>query len=203
MIYLRHYVIEKNKEAVIVTDEGEYPVWIKDFEKHFFSLEKGEEIAESELLVTLAIRREIKKKAIRRLAAGDITRRELERKLLREKVYGGNADSEWVSELLTKLENAGYIDDNGYALRFAQKSLDKFWGELRIRAAMREKGFTDSHIDGALEKLSPDFVGMAKEYAEKNYSDCDRDTVYRKMYQRGYRSDEIVQAIEELGIENK
>ncbi|MBE6650569.1 MAG: hypothetical protein E7613_04570 [Ruminococcaceae bacterium] len=202
MIYLRHYIIEKNKEAVIVTDEGEFPIWIRDFEKHFQNLEKGEEIENSELLVTLAIRREIKKKAIRRLAAGDITRRELTRKLLREKVYGGNADPEWVEELLAKLENAGYIDDNGYALRFMEKSLDKFWGIMRIRAAMREKGFTDEHIDGALEKLSPDFVGMAKEYIEKNLNGCDRNTVYKKMYQRGYISEEIIEAIDALNIEN-
>ena len=202
MTYLKHYIIEKNKEAVIVTDEGEYPVWIKDFEKHFATLEKGDEVQDPQLLVTLAIRREIKKKAIRRLAAGDITKRELTRKLLREKVYGGNADAEWVTELIDKLEKAGYIDDNGYAIRFAEKCLDKFWGEMRIRAAMREKGFTDEHIDHALEKLSPDFVGMAVEYIEKNYSDCNRDTVYKKMYQRGYRSDETIEAIEKLKIEN-
>ena len=202
MIYLRHYIIEKNKEAVIVTDEGEFPVWIRDFEKHFVSFEKGEEIANSELLITLAIRREIKKKAIRRLAAGDITTRELQRKLLHEKVYGGFADAEWVEELLGKLENAGYIDDNGYALRFMEKSLDKFWGIMRIRAAMREKGFTDEHIDGALEKLSPDFVGMAVEYIEKNFAGCDKNTIYRKMYQRGYTSEEILEAIENQNTEN-
>lgn len=202
MIYLKHYIIEKNKEAVIVADEGEYPVWIKDFEKYFSTLEKGDEIQESELLITLAIRREIKKKAIRRLAASDITKNELTRKLLREKVYGGYADAEWVTELINKLEKAGYIDDNGYAVRFAEKCLDKFWGEIKIRGSMREKGFTDEHIDSALEKLSPDFVGMAVEYIEKNYSGCNRDTVYKKMYQRGYRSDETIEAIERLNIEN-
>ena len=202
MIYLRHYIIEKNKEAVIVTDEGEYPIWIRDFEKHFTSLEKGEEIENSELLLTLAIRREIKKKAIRRLAAGDITKRGLRGKLLREKVYGGFADPEWVEELLDKLENAGYIDDNGYALRFMERCLDKFWGIMRIRAAMREKGFTDEHIDTALEKLSPDFAGMAEEYIEKNFSGCDRDTIYRKMYQRGYTSEEILEAIENRNNED-
>lgn len=202
MIYLKHYIIEKNKEAVIVTDEGEYPVWIKDFERYFQSLEVGGEIAESERLIELAIRREIKKKAIRRLAAGDITVRELKRKLLREKVYGGNASAEWVEELVGKLEKAGYIDDNGYALRFAEKCLNKFWGAMRIMAAMHEKGFTDESIEGALEKLSPDFVSMAVECIQKSYSECDRDAVYRKMYQKGYRSDEIAEALDRIKNEN-
>ena len=196
MIYLKHYIIEKNKEAVIVTDEGEFPIWIRDFEKSFSNLTVGEKIENAELLTALAIRREIKKKAIRRLAASDITKNALKRKLLREKVYGGNADAEWVEELLTKLENAGYIDDKGYAVRFLEKCLDKSWGEMRIRAAMHEKEFRAEHIDEALEKLSPDFVAIAKDYIKEHLDTADRDTVYKKLYQRGFRSDEIIEAIE-------
>ncbi len=201
MIYLRHYNIEKNKEVVIVTDEGEFPIWVKDFEKSFSQLSVGGEIEQSDLLVTLAIRREVKKKAIRRLAAGDITKRELKKRLTKEKVYGGQADPEWVDELLGKLENAGYIDDRGFAVRFAEKCLDKFWGELRIRAAMHEKGFSSEHTDEALEKLSPDYVAMAVDYAKEHLDGCERDTVYKKLYQRGYKSEDIVDAIEQLKIE--
>ena len=44
MKYLGQYNVTKNKETVILTDEGEYPIWVKDAEKYFVSLEKGEEI---------------------------------------------------------------------------------------------------------------------------------------------------------------
>lgn len=198
MIYLRHYNIEKNKEVVIVTDEGEFPIWVKDFEKSFTNMVKGDEIEQSELLVSLAIRREIKKKAIRRLATGDVTKKELKRRLLREKVYGGTADADWLEELLSKLVKAGYIDDNGYAVRFTEKCLDKAWGERKIRGTMHEKGFESEHIDNALEKLSPDFVAIAEDYIKDKLDTCDRDAVYRKLYQRGFRSEEITQAIENL-----
>ena len=52
------------------------------------------------------------------------------------------------------------------------------------------------------EKLSPDFVGMAVEYIEKNFAGCDKNTIYRKMYQRGYTSEEILEAIENQNTEN-
>lgn len=201
MIYLKHYNIEKNKEVVIVTDEGEYPIWVKDFEKSFSSLVKGEEIANSELLSTLAIRREIKKKAIRRLAAGDITVRELKKRLLREKVYGGTVDPEWLDELIGKLEKAGYIDDKGYAKRYLQKCLEKQWGIMRIKASMHEKGFNSEDVDNAVEELSPDFTAIAAEYAKEHLEGCDRDTVYKKLYQRGFLSEEILDVIEQLNIE--
>lgn len=196
MKYIRHYSVEKNKEVVIITDEGEYPIWNKDFDKSFSSLATGDEIENAELLVTLAIRREIKKKALRRLSAGDVTKLELKRKLTREKVFGNFADSEWIDELLTKLENAGYIDDKGYALRFAQRCLDKFWGEIKIRGTMREKGFSSEHIDSALEQLAPDYVGMAIELIEKRFDNCDRETSYRKLYQRGFTSEAIIEALD-------
>lgn len=196
MKYIRHYSVEKNKEVVIITDEGEYPIWNKDFDKSFSTLATGDEIENAELLVTLAIRREIKKKALRRLSAGDVTRLELKRKLAREKVFGNYADSEWIDELLTKLENAGYIDDKGYALRFAQKCLDKFWGEIKIRGTMREKGFSSEHIDAALEQLAPDYVGMAMELIEKRFDNCDKETSYRKLYQRGFTSEAIIEALD-------
>ncbi len=196
MIYLKHYNIEKNKEVVIVTSEGEFPIWVKDFEKSFSGLSHGDEIENSDLLSTLAIRRHVKKKAIRRLTAGDITKNRLKGILVREKAFGTVADSEWIDGLLAKLEGAGYIDDFGYAVRYAEKCLEKSWGEMRIRASMHEKGFTSEHADHALEKLAPDFVSIAEDYIKASMAGCERDTVYRKLYQRGFKSDEIIAAIE-------
>ena len=198
MKYIKHYIIEKNKEAVIVTDSGEYPIWIRDFEKSFCNLVAGEDIADVELLTSLAVKREIKKKAIRRLAMGDITNKELSRRLMREHLYGAQPEAEWVGELLDKLERAGYIDDSGFALRYATKCIEKLWGELRIKAAMHEKGFSSEHISQALEKLSPDYVSMARDYIEKQLQNAQTDAIYRKLLQRGYKTSQISQAIEEL-----
>ena len=196
MKYLGQYNITKNKETVILTDEGEYPIWVKDAEKYFVSLDRGDDIEDPELLVTLACRREIKKKAIRRLSAGDITKKALIMKLCREKVFGTYAEREWVEELVTKLERAGYIDDKGYAKRYLEKCLEKLWGEIKIKGSMHEKGFSHETVDEALEALSPDFVALAREYIEKNLQGCERDTVFRKLSSRGFLTETIISALD-------
>lgn len=196
MKYLGQYNVTKNKETVILTDEGEYPIWAKDAEKYFASLDRGEDIEDPELLLTLASRREIKKKAIRRISAGDITAKALITKLCREKVFGTYADREWVEELVAKLERAGYIDDRGYAKRYAEKCLEKLWGEIKIKGSMHEKGFSHETVDEALEALNPDFVTLAREYIEKNLQGCERDTVFRKLSSRGFLSETIISALD-------
>ena len=196
MKYLGQYNVTKNKETVILTDEGEYPIWVNDAEKHFSSLEKGDEIEDTTLLVTLALRRYIKKKAIRRLSSGDITKKALIMKLCREKAFGAFPEREWVEELVTKLERAGYIDDKGYAKRYLEKCLEKLWGEVKIKGSMHEKGFSHETVDEVLEALSPDFVALAREYIEKNLQGCERDTVFRKLSSRGFLTETIMSALD-------
>ena len=174
---LGQYEIPKNKEIVIRTDEGEFPIWIKDYQKHFSSLEVGEEIENAELLITLASRREIKKKAIRKLTAGDITKKALILKLGREKVFGTYVDREWIEALVTKLENAGYIDDKGYAKRYAEKCVAKLWGEIKIRGEMQLKGFERESIDSALLELNCDYASLAYDYIQKNLLGQEKEVI--------------------------
>lgn len=196
MKYLGEYSVTKNKETVIITDEGEYPIWVKDAEKHFSGLQKGEEIEDTELLVTLACRRYIKKKAIRRLATVDITKKALITKLCREKAFGVYPDKAWVEELIGKLERAGYLNDKGYAKRYAEKCLEKLWGEIKIKGSMYEKGFERETVDEALEELNPDFTALAKEYIEKNLSGQEKEVIWRKLSSRGFLSETISSAID-------
>ncbi len=193
---LGQYEIPKNNEIVIRTDEGEFPIWIKDYEKHFSSLEVGEEIENAELLITLACRREIKKKAIRRLTLGDITKKALILKLKREKVYGTYADGEWIEELVAKLERAGYIDDSGYAKRYAEKCIAKLWGEIKIRGEMQLKGFERESVDKALLELTPDYTQMAYDYIQKSLVGEEKEVIWRKLSSRGFRGEEIERAIQ-------
>lgn len=197
MIYLGQYNITKNNETVIITDEGEYPIWNKDAEKHFSSLVKGDEIENEDILTTLACRRQIKKKAIRKLATGDITKKALIQKLCREKMFGTYPDREWVEELVGKLEKAGYLDDKGYAKRFLEKCLEKLWGEIKIKGAMIEKGFDRQIIDSTFEEANPDFVALAKEYVEKNLKGQEKDVIWRKLSSRGFLSETISLTINE------
>ena len=196
MKYLGQYSSLKQKETVIRTDEGDFPVWAKDAEKYFPSLEAGEEIEESELLINLAARREIKKKAIRKISIGDVTKKTLISKLSREKVYGIYVEREWIEELVGKLARAGYIDDDGFARRYLEKCTAKLWGEVKVRGSMHDKGFERETVDKALHEAQVDFTALAKEYIEKNLSGESRDVIWRKLSSRGFSSEVIAQAIE-------
>lgn len=195
MKFIRAYHIQKNNESVVVTDCGEFPIWVKDFEKYFSSLCAGDEIAEEETLITLAVRRDVKKTAIRRLAAGDVTKKALSKKLMSKKVFGRYPEKEFVDSLLDKLEKAGYIDDVSFAKRTVNKCAEKNWGEMKIRAYMQEKGFLTEHINLALEEENPDFVGIAETLIKRDFLSCDKDTVYRRLYTRGFKGDEIAEAL--------
>lgn len=195
MKYLGQYTIVKNKEVVILTDEGEFPIWVKDAEKLYSEFEKGDDIPDAEELQALACRRAVKKKAIRRIATGDITKKALITKLCHEKFFGTYPEREWVEEFVTKLERAGYIDDNGYAKRYLEKCLEKLWGEVKVKGSMLEKGFSHETIEQVFEAVSPDFVALAREYVEKNLQGCEKDTVWRKLSSRGFLSDTISNAL--------
>ena len=195
MKYIGQYSSLKAKETVIRTDEGDFPIWVKDAEKYFPSLLAGEEIEDGELLRTLAAKRDIKKKAIRKISMGDITKKALITKLSREKSYGVTVEKEWIEELVSKLARAGYIDDEGYAKRYLEKCREKLWGEQKVRGSMYDKGFERETVDKALSEAQVDFVKLASEYIEKNLSNEPKDVVWRKLSMRGFLSGTISEAI--------
>ncbi len=194
MKFLKSYSKDRTKEVVLVTDEGEFPIWEKDFEKLYSSLENGDVIDEPEALRTLAVRREIKKSAIRKLSAGNNTKNGLIRKIMSEKMFGVYPDRSDVERIIGKLVIAGFINDAMYAERFLETALKKHWGEYKVRAAMRERGFEAHDIDSALQKAAVDWEEIAREWLEKNGED-DRETNFRKLQSRGFPTDIILNVL--------
>ena len=106
-------------------------------------------------------------------------------------------DEEFLDELISKLERAGYIDERGYANRFSQKCVEKKWGRAKIRGAMIDRGFESELIDSALDSLDCDFVSLARELIETTLDGVERETVFRRLYARGFSSEEIIKAYEQ------
>ena len=194
MKFLKSYTKDREKEVVIVTDDGEFPIWIKDFERLFSTLEKNDEIPDDDLLRTLAVRREIKKSAIRKISAGNNTKNGLIRKILRERMFGTFPDRADVEKIIEKLAVAGFINDAMYADRFLESALKKGWGEFKIRSSMRERGFEGADIDTALEKASPDWEKIAREWLSENGED-EREKNFRKLQARGFSTDIILNVL--------
>ena len=196
MIFRKSYNKPTTRDTVVVTDEGEYTIWDKDFEKLFSSLTAGEEIENSEELVRLAVMRGIKKSAVKKISAGNVTRSALVKKICHEKICGEYPDPSWVEFVIEKLDRAGFINDTMYAKRYLEKALEKQWGEYKIRGSMRERGFKNEDIDKAFAELSPDFESIARAFCEKN-SDADRESLYRKLNTRGFSASTIIKVLGE------
>ena len=187
MIFKKSYAKQISKDIVIVTDEGEYPIWEKDFEKLYSSLSAGDEIENPDALIRLAVLRQIKKSAVKKISAGNITRHALVYRISREKMFDVYPDKADVELVVNKLERAGFINDGMYAVRFLEKSCEKLWGEYKIRAAMREKGFKGEDIDRAILKVNPDWENMVREFC-KGIDGEEREVLYRKLQARGFSS---------------
>lgn len=191
MKFLKYYRKDRNKEVVLVTDVGEFPIWEKDYDTHFATLEKGDEIENEEFLVSLAVKREVKKSAIRKISAGNITKNALIYRISHEKMFGVYPEKNVVETVVSKLALAGFINDESYARRFVESSVSKGWGEYKIRASMREKGFEPKDVDKALSDISPDWESVAREYVLKNEGE-ERDTLFRRLQTRGFSTDIIL-----------
>ena len=86
--------------------------------------------------------------AIRFLARRAHSREELRRKLRRK----GNPEE--VEEVLARIEELGYLDDEDYAcLRAKSQRLLKRWGNLRIRLDLKSRGLDAKIVDLALSRL--------------------------------------------------
>lgn len=185
MIFKKAYRKERTRDVAVVTDLGEYPIWEKDFEKLFSNLVTGDVINNPDELVTLAVRRQIKKSAVKKISAGNITRNALVRKITREKMFDLYPERAEVERVVDKLERAGFIDDRAYARRFIEIATGKLWGEYKIRASMRERGFKGEDIDSALVAASPDWYALASQFRDE-HSDEPRESLFRKLQARGF-----------------
>ena len=190
MIFKKSYAKQISKDVVIVTDEGEYPIWEKDFEKLYSNLTAGDEIENPDALVRLAVLRQIKKSAVKKISAGNITRHLLVYRITREKMFDTYPDKADVELIVDKLERAGFINDAAYAVRFLEKSSEKLWGEYKVRAAMRERGFKGEDIDRALLKVKPDWEALAREFC-RGCEGEEREVLFRKLQSRGFSTEVI------------
>ncbi len=102
------------------------------------------------------------KKAMGCLAYGRCSRRRLVQKLSAKGVERRLAE-----ETARHLEAEGYLAGEADTLREAQRGAEKGWGEKRIAADLRAKGYADGHIRAALAELRAEGVSYAEACARQ------------------------------------
>ncbi len=129
-------------------------------------------------------------KARKICARQESSKRDLERKL-RQK----GCPHPYVAGIIEELENEGAVNDARFAEFFIRDKLEgKWWGELRIRQGLKEKGVEHEFIDEELDKIPTEkkerilYRFLAKKWREelKKGNEAPRDRTIAAAERKGH-----------------
>ena len=150
-------------------------------------------------------KRSCKDEALFWLEYGDRTEKEMVQHL-KKKGY----DEREIAECMAFLVDLSFIDDNRYALKFVEVSMEKGRGPIRIRHELQEKGVAGGIADEAIATIYDRTTEreLALELAEKalrgmdrseeRLSDKDKAKIARKLAAAGFSAGATYDAIGRL-----
>lgn len=100
------------------------------------------------------------------------------KRMLYRKLVMKGFEPEISREAVKRLALASLLDEKAFALREAEKCLDKLWGESRIRSHLYEKGYEEDSVSSALFALEDegvDFDAVCLELLEKKAPSIPKD----------------------------
>lgn len=107
---------------------------------------------------------ELREAALRLLARREHSRVELAHKLIRR----GWPES-GVSAMVEKLAGEGLQSDERYAESYARQRAEKYYGPVRIRAELAERGVDGALIDRVVRAVEVDWFEQAAAWYERRY----------------------------------
>jgi regulatory protein len=135
--------------------------------------------------------------ALRAVNARERTEHELRALLERRRL-----EAPVIEAAIAEMVNLGFVDDTGYAQRFAddRRLLDQ-WGSERIARDLARRGVDRDAIEGALSSVERgDEMHAAVELLDRRYKspfegDRDRDKAWRMLVRRGYEAEIAYEAV--------
>jgi SOS response regulatory protein OraA/RecX len=133
--------------------------------------------------------------ALRSLASGGGSRLQLQQKLCAKGVARDVA-----KDAVQILCEKGYLDERENALAAAESDLRKLWGDRRILADLRAKGYGEEAISAARELLAQkDSVARLVRLLQKRRMDAENpDKLIAALMRYGYTRTEIRTALKEI-----
>src|SRR3954454_22194216 len=136
------------------------------------------------------------------LAWRAIGRRERTVMELRALLERKRAEPAAIDAAVEELRHAGYLDDAGYARRFAQdkRTLER-WGGERIARDLRRRGVAPEHVEAALEgqgwqvELGTALELLAQRLPVAPTDDRERERAWRLLVRRGYTPELAYEAV--------
>lgn len=155
---------------------------------------------EAEALCAESERRRTENKAVFLLAKRDLSRRELEQKLCREKGKYRPERREAAAKAAARMEELGYVNDTAYARRLAERyAREKLWPSRRIAEALVQKGIARDEAHEAAAAVGIDEAELALAFLRKKRYTVPQNTnefqrIAAAMVRYGY-SPEVVRRV--------
>lgn len=107
--------------------------------------------------------------------------------------------SDLVAELLDALVAENLLSDERFTESFVRSHIQRQHGPLKIRAALRAKGVSDSLISGELESHAEAWTDLAAQWLERQHTGpldyASRGKFYRRLQNRGFTHDQAMAAL--------
>ncbi|MEQ4911931.1 regulatory protein RecX [Proteus terrae] len=138
--------------------------------------------------------------AIFMLSRRDYSKSELQRRIerrIRETEKDSPTAPECLPQVIERLLESQYLDDNRTIYSFFRSYLNKSYGPLRIRQELRLKGFPSEIIERVLEETDTDWYALCQDLKEKKFGTAkpkdfkERAKQIRYLQYRGFTSDYI------------
>ncbi|MBG3012922.1 regulatory protein RecX [Proteus faecis] len=138
--------------------------------------------------------------AIFMLSRRDYSTNELQHRIerrIRETEKDSPTAPEYLPQVIERLLESQYLDDNRTIYSFFRSYLNKSYGPLRIRQELRLKGFPSEIIDRVLEETDTDWYALCQDLKEKKFGTGkpkdykEKAKQVRYLQYRGFTSDTI------------
>ncbi len=136
-------------------------------------------------------------KAVEAAAVRLLARREHSIDELRRKLVGKGYAPETVGPVIEKLAGKRLISDERFTSSFVHHHAKRGQGPVRIRAALRQQGISDSQVKEALRCAEVDWVRLAREVRRRKFGAAsprslgERAKQARFLQYRGFDSEQL------------
>lgn len=192
----------RQSRVKLLTDTGEEIVIDKKtWEESPFSVESS--LSEDQLceLIRVSDHRRAQSRAVYLLSKRDLSRRELEQKLCREKGRYVAENKELAQQTAARMEELGYVNDAAYAEHLAERySCEKLYPRRRIIQKLIEKGIARTLAEEAVAALETADEDLALEFLlKKRYTvpseQHEADRIAAALMRYGFAGEDIRRAM--------
>ncbi len=199
----------RQSHITVRMDTGEeFTIDKKTWEESPYRVDSSLSAEQLEALLTESDHRRAQSRAVYLLSKRDLSRRELEQKLCREKGRYVAEKKEVAQQTAAYMEELGYVNDAAYAARLAERySAERLYPKRRILQKLQEKGIARAIAEEAVATVETEDADLALEFLRrKRYTvpneQHEADRIAAALARYGFGGEDIRRAMRRWMEEN-